>query len=72
MNTNQFILPPQFTPTEEEKKAGIKVKNAVTCTVCGSPADLLTVGLYQCQKNYAHIGDCYVGIFTDLTYPHSD
>lgn len=26
-----------FTPTEEEKKSGIEVKNAVTYTLCGSP-----------------------------------
>lgn len=61
-----------FTPTEEEKKSGIEVKNAVTCTLCESPANLLTVGIYQCQKNSAHFGDCYVGIFTDLTYPPND
>lgn len=59
-----------FIPTPEEKESGIKVKNAVRCTVCGSSADLLEVGIYQCQKNTAHLGDCWVGIFTDLTRPN--
>jgi hypothetical protein len=59
-----------FTPTDEEKESGIKVKNAVRCTICESPADLLTAGFYQCQKNHAHLGDCFVGIFTDLTHPN--
>lgn len=40
------------------------VKNAVTCTICGAPADRFAWG-YQCQKNHAHLGALSVGIFTD-------
>ena len=43
------------------------VKNAVTCTICGSPADLHNKTYYQCQKNSNHVGDTWVGIFTDLS-----
>jgi hypothetical protein len=47
------------------------VKNAVTCGVCQSPADRYKY-LYVCQANPNHLGDLYVGIFTDLTYPEKD
>lgn len=43
------------------------VKNAVRCTICGSPADLHNRMYYQCQKNSAHVGGTWVGIFTDLS-----
>ena len=43
------------------------IKNAVTCTICGASANLRNRMYYQCQKNSAHIGDIWVGIFTDLS-----
>lgn len=47
----------------------IKTANAVRCTICGANADLMKVGIYVCRDNPAHIGDTFVGIFSDLTYP---
>ena len=44
------------------------VRNAVRCTLCGSSADKYGA-LYRCQANPCHVGDMFVGIFTDLTYP---
>ncbi|KKN66046.1 hypothetical protein LCGC14_0475240 [marine sediment metagenome] len=44
----------------------ILVKNAVTCTICQSPADRLKCGLFICQKNPNHVGDGVMGIFTDI------
>lgn len=45
------------------------VKNAVRCTICGAAADLINWGsLYVCQSNPSHMGDIWVGIFTDLSY----
>ena len=44
------------------------VKNAVQCSICQSPADLHNRMYYQCQKNPNHLGDTFVGIFTDLSY----
>lgn len=45
------------------------VKNAVRCTICGSSADLMDWGsFYECQSNPAHLGDIWVGIFTDMSY----
>lgn len=46
-----------------------RTKNAVTCTICNSPADLVSGTHYECPKNPAHMGDTFVGIFNDLTYP---
>lgn len=48
--------------------SNIKTPNAVRCTICQNGADLLDCGIYQCQANHAHLGDTFVGIFTDLTY----
>lgn len=48
---------------------GDRVKNAVRCTICGGSADLLSCGVYECQNNKNHLGDTFVGIFTDLSYP---
>jgi hypothetical protein len=45
------------------------VRNAVRCTLCGSPADLINNTLYQCQRHPGHMGDTFVGIFTDCSYP---
>lgn len=45
------------------------VKNAVQCGLCGAPADLHNRMYYQCQKNPNHVGDTWVGIFSDLSYP---
>ena len=45
------------------------VKNAVKCDICQSPADLINGAYYQCQKNSSHLGDVFVGIFTDMSYP---
>ena len=45
------------------------IKNVVTCTICQNSADLIEGAYYQCQKNKCHIGDIFVGIFSDLTYP---
>lgn len=44
------------------------VPNARQCTICGASADKMDYG-YQCQAIFGHVGDLYVGIFTDLTYP---
>lgn len=49
-----------------------RVKNAVTCTICQSPADLINGMFYQCQKNPGHMGDTIVGIFSDCTYRAED
>jgi hypothetical protein len=53
------------SPTTETE---YPVRNAVTCRICRSPADRHHT-FYQCQANPAHLGDLYVGIFSDLTYP---
>jgi len=45
------------------------VKNAVRRTICQSPADLHNKMYYQCQQNPNHLGDTWVGIFTDLSRP---
>ena len=50
----------------------IKTKDAVQCSICQSNADLMHVGIYVCQANNAHVGDTFVGIFTDLTYPEKN
>ena len=50
----------------------IKTKNAVRCSICKSPADLLNSGVYQCQSNSRHLGDAYVGIFTDMSFNEGD
>ncbi|MCA9496518.1 MAG: hypothetical protein KC589_06235 [Nanoarchaeota archaeon] len=47
---------------------GLIVKNAVRCGVCGNLADRY-VNRFQCQNNPSHIGDLFVGIFSDLSYP---
>ena len=46
------------------------VKNAVTCTICQSPADLIDNSYYQCQQHKNHLGDIFVGIFSDLMAPY--
>lgn len=66
----------------KESVAGDIVKNAVTCTICQSPADFhvqgrmetipgrsIPTGYYQCHSNKGHIGDTTMGIFSDLTLP---
>ena len=47
----------------------VKTPNAVQCGICQAGADLLYVGIYVCQENPNHMGDTYVGIFTDCTGP---
>ncbi len=44
------------------------VKNATRCRICGNPADRY-LNHFQCQKNPSHIGDIFVGIFSDMSYP---
>jgi hypothetical protein len=44
-------------------------ENAVTCTLCQSPADLINNSYYQCQGNPNHLGDTCVDIFSDLSEP---
>ena len=44
------------------------VKNAIICSICQSPADLINEAYYQCQKNSSHLSDVFVGIFTDMSY----
>jgi len=44
------------------------VKNAVTCRICQSPADLHNGNIYICQSNPNHIGDTMISMFTDMTY----
>ena len=46
---------------------GLIVKNAVRCLVCVNLADRY-VNRFQCQNNPSHIGDLFVGIFSDLSY----
>ena len=46
------------------------VKNARRCGICGNQADRY-VNRFQCQNNQSHIGDLFVGIFSDLTYPEN-
>ena len=41
------------------------VKNAIRCSICNSLADKMH-GYYQCQQNPGHLGDLFVGIFSDL------
>jgi len=48
------------------------VKNAVTCTICQSGADLINKSYYQCQSNPNHMGDTFVGIFSDLTFDREE
>jgi hypothetical protein len=49
------------------------VKNAVQCKICGAGADLINKCFYQCQANSNHLGDTWVGIFTDMTFePEED
>ncbi len=57
-----------FKPNRAERKMGIIVKRACRCTICGSPADRY-VGGYQCHKDRNHIGDPYIGMFGDMTFP---
>jgi hypothetical protein len=45
------------------------VRNAVQCRICGAGADRHSTH-YQCRANSAHVGDLWVGIFTDLTPPN--
>lgn len=47
----------------------VKKANAVRCGICGASADLLICGIYVCQKNPAHMGYTFEGIFTDCSYP---
>lgn len=42
--------------------------NAVTCTICQSPAHRYS-NRFQCSANPNHLGDLFVGIFSDLTMP---
>ena len=44
------------------------VKNARSCGICGGPADRYE-NRYECQKNPCHLGDLFVGIFSDLSRP---
>jgi hypothetical protein len=48
-----------------------RIINAYTCNICGSPADLVNGAFYECQQNKNHLGDTFVGIFSDLTYPQN-
>ena len=41
------------------------VKNAVRCGICQSPADRYD-NHFECQANPCHVGDLFVGIFSDL------
>lgn len=50
----------------------IKTKNAISCRICGASADLLHCGIYACQENPAHVGDTFVGIFTDCSHPDDE
>lgn len=50
----------------------IKTKNAVRCTICQSPADLLHVGIYRCQGDFNHRGDSFVEIFTDRGFKEKE
>ena len=43
--------------------------NAVRCGICGGPGDLIEAGIYVCRDNPAHMGDRFVGIWSDLTHP---
>ena len=63
-----FTTKDRFTPTEKEELEGVITKNAVTCSVCSSPTDRF-INYFQCQKNPNHLGDLFVGIFSDLTFP---
>lgn len=45
------------------------IKNAVTCSLCGSPADRHGSTLFQCQNNPGHIADTLTGIFSDNSFP---
>ena len=47
------------------------VKNAVTCSLCQSPADLINKTYYQCQKFPGHVGDVLARIFSDCTAPQN-
>lgn len=44
------------------------VRNAVTCSICGAPADRYAWG-FQCQRHSGHVADFNTGIFSDLTHP---
>ena len=42
------------------------VRNAVRCTICQVSADRYA-NWYQCSLNPAHMGDLFVGIFSDCS-----
>lgn len=58
----------------------VACKNAVRCTICGSPADRMggpekvhgddhpSGWFFQCQSNPGHVADGMVCIFSDLSY----
>ena len=47
------------------------VKNAVRCGICNASADRYST-YFQCSENPNHVGDLYVGIFSDLTFPEKE
>lgn len=57
-----------YEPSKQEKADGMVTKNARTCSLCNSMADRYS-NRFQCQLNPNHMGDLFVGIFTDLTNP---
>ena len=58
-----------ITELHNYEYASVVTKNAVECSICGSPATRHGNSYYQCEGNPAHIGDMWVGIFTDLSKP---
>lgn len=44
------------------------IVNARRCGVCGAGADRYEWGL-QCQANPSHLGDSFLGIFSDHSWP---
>jgi hypothetical protein len=66
----QRLFDTRLAPLTDRQLKGLDpiVKNAVSCGICGSPADRY-IHTFECQTNPSHVGDLMVGIFSDLTYP---
>lgn len=68
MTTIPLIDFSRFDPSPEEAALGILCKNACSCRICGAAADRYA-NWFQCQSNPSHVGDLFVGIFSDLSHP---
>lgn len=61
------LLATQEVKPCESSKPRILCANALTCSICGSPADRMDYG-FQCQKEPGHMADLLTGIFSNLSF----